>query len=302
MAWFRFGRSSGGARGNGSAAPAGGVAVADRAPATSTAATSGAVAPSTGVVDFAAPPPPRGAWLLLPPLHVLQGPPLVLDHHFETKLASWQNPMYGLKPLGHIRSPEAPSGTVLVRPMPGPVFEPEAAAGEAAPGPAASPEQTPPSAPLTLQAPVVRQVAVPTPPARPAITNAIAPEVVTELPPLPAPDPGFVAAMTEPVREFPHSHPRYEEDNSSTPVSEGTLRTLGERDDARLGGLQLHLVPQIVHTPEPAAETEPLQAPVQATSPAEALLPLVVPPAPQVQTAPLVTEAPPLAARVRIGE
>lgn len=182
-------------------------------------------------VDFPAPERPLGHWEHLPPLHTLGAPTPVLERRFDADLVSWQNPAFGLSPLGHLRLHDAPHGVVQLEGhrLPAP---PLAASqlGTSGAGAAAQPP---------MPQLVLRSVPAPkkeeesskskqspslfTPPALHA-------QPAAEVPPPPPPqDPGFVRAFSETPRRFPDTVSRYAPpDLGDRPsANEGTVAQLG---------------------------------------------------------------------------
>jgi hypothetical protein len=274
MSWLRstFRSGSRGPSSSAGRAPApSGANGAGSAPAQAVApapapAPSGGGGGGTRTIDYPAPQATRGAWADFPPLHVLHGPPVLVDWHFDSRLASWQNPIFGLKPLGHLRTMDAPSGTVFVQPMES-VAAPESHAPVAEAPRAVAPQL--PELPLQMAPPEPPPVV----PSRPVA--AVAPPVVVDdevwsLPswtsPYVDPDPSFVDTMVAPPAEL-RSVARHEQDEMvvAPPVADGSLRLLGAGEEIVINALRTRLTGTVEERgPEPEH--------------AEAALPLVAPP------------------------
>jgi hypothetical protein len=288
MSWLRSPFRSG-ARSSAAAAAPQAAAGAPQAPAAATAP-AGRAGGGVATVDFPAPQPSRAAWAALPPLHVLHGPPNLVDWHFESQLTSWQHPMFGLRPLGHLRSPDAPGGMVIVQPLSSvPAEQPPAAVADHAtvPAPAAPVELAPMPLPVLPDAVPPAGQAIQLPP-RP---GAAAPEPAWDFPPADA-DPSFVASVVETPRQWPAYFPRYDlpETPVATPPAEGALRALGTTEETLGETLRPRLVPLVV-TPPPAEPGAPLADLTLVTPAAPVPVPPPIAPNPFAPPAPLVPEA-----------
>lgn len=254
------------------------------APAAPAAAPPAAPAAAGTAVAAARPQPSRAtnAWASLPPLHVLHGPPTLVDWRFESQLTSWQHPMFGLKPLGHLRSPNAPGGMVVIEALTPPPAD-GAPAAAARPAPAAEAVELP--LPVPVPAPVAEVPRAP----------ALASDVDEWGFPLADADPTFVQSLVEGPRDSLAYYPRFEPAPASAAdqPAEGALRAVGMPEQAFFDGLRPRLEPIAPPVEEPRDAAPP--APPPAPELPLAAPPPVAPPAPQLP-------AEPPRMRVRFGE
>jgi hypothetical protein len=226
----------------------------------------------------------------LPPLHTLSGPTPMTERRFDASLVSWQNPTFGLTPLGHLRSQEAPRGVVHLEGQRLPkLLAPDLLLGALGAPQVASPKQLP-LPPLVLRTQVAPKAEVePTRPAKPAARGPVwspptlpAQPASAPPPPPPAPDSSFVRGFSEPQRRFPDTVSRYE-------PAETVARPIGtEGSVAQLGVAPV--MPTVVYQPERVEQVF-----VPQPAPALPSLPLAMP-------APPVHDDHPTKGRLRMGE